>query len=89
MMVRGLPIGWEAEPAQAPRGPARGWGSYHSLDGSLTGALHRAPSTKGTGITQAQWDASLSWTRGEMQLSSQAHQSHSAVPALGTQGGKG
>lgn len=71
MMVSDLPTEWEAEPAQAPRCPVPGWGSYHSLRGLLTGGPRRALSTKGTGIPQAQWDASLSWTPGKMQLSSQ------------------
>lgn len=33
MMVSDLPTEWEAEPAQAPRCPIPGWGSYHSLGG--------------------------------------------------------
>lgn len=45
-MVSDLPIEWEAEPAQAPRCPVPGWGSYHRLDAPSLGVPTGNPAPK-------------------------------------------
>lgn len=85
-MVSDLPTEWGAEPAQAPRShswlgclPQLGWPP----------SLAEAPSTEGTGPPRPSEMRSFPGHEVGCSQAPKAHQSHPAVPALGTQGGKG
>lgn len=57
--------------------------------GSLARGPHRVPSTEGTGTPRCNGMRTCSGQEVRCSRVPRTHQSHAAVPALGTQGGKG